>query len=31
MYDILKQLLCETNFDNVDKLRTIIYAVSQSD
>ncbi|CAB4489551.1 hypothetical protein RhiirA1_492643 [Rhizophagus irregularis] len=26
MYDILKQLLCETNFDNVDKLRTIIYA-----
>jgi Zn-dependent M16 (insulinase) family peptidase len=28
MYDILKQLLCETNFDNIDKLRTIIYAVS---
>ncbi|CAG8474858.1 5386_t:CDS:10 [Funneliformis caledonium] len=26
MYDIMKQLICETNFDNVDKLRTIIFA-----
>jgi len=28
MYDIMKQLIIETNFDNVDKLKTIIYAVS---
>ncbi|CAG8784579.1 18331_t:CDS:2, partial [Acaulospora morrowiae] len=30
MYDITKQLVLETNFDNVDKLKTIIYGNAAS-